>query len=68
MELYHGFKRIDSKGVISDWAIHGIGHELTTQFGIDHARTLAIIAPSHYRYNFEAKKKISTICRKEFGM
>ena len=45
------------KGVISDWAIHGIGHELTAQFGIDHARTLAIIAPSHYRYNFEAKKE-----------
>lgn len=45
------------KGVISDWAIHGIGHELTAQFGIDHARTLAIIAPSHYRYNFEVKKE-----------
>ncbi len=45
------------KGVVSDWAIHGIGHELTAQFGIDHARTLAIIAPSHYRYNFEAKKE-----------
>lgn len=45
------------KGVVSDWAVHGIGHELTAQFGIDHARTLAIIAPSHYRYNFEAKKE-----------
>jgi NADP-dependent alcohol dehydrogenase len=44
-------------GVVSDWAVHGIGHELTAQFGIDHARTLAVIAPSHYRYNFEAKKE-----------
>lgn len=44
------------KGVITDWAVHGIGHELTAYFGIDHARTLAIIAPSHYRYNFETKK------------
>lgn len=44
------------KGVPTDWAIHGIGHELTALFGIDHARTLAIIAPSHYRFNFEAKK------------
>ncbi len=26
------------------------------EFGIDHARTLAILAPSHFRYNFEAKK------------
>lgn len=45
------------KGVPSDWAIHAIGHELTAQYGIDHARTLAIIAPSHYRYNFESKKE-----------
>jgi len=44
------------KGVPTDWAIHAIGHELTVLFGIDHARTLAIIAPSHYRYNFETKK------------
>jgi len=44
------------KGVPTDWAIHAMGHELTVFFGIDHARTLAIIAPSHYRYNFESKK------------
>lgn len=45
-----------NKGVPEDWAVHKIGHELTAFFGIDHARTLAIIAPSHYRYNFETKK------------
>jgi len=45
------------KGVPTDWAIHGIGHELTALFGIDHARTLAIIAPSHYKFNFETKKE-----------
>ncbi len=45
------------KGVPTDWAVHAIGHELTALFGIDHARTLAIIAPSHYNYNFEAKKE-----------
>ena len=45
------------KGVPTDWAIHAIGHELTALFGIDHARTLAIIAPSHYKYNFETKKE-----------
>jgi NADP-dependent alcohol dehydrogenase len=45
------------KGVPTDWAVHGIGHELTALFGIDHARTLAIIAPSHYTYNFESKKE-----------
>jgi len=45
------------KGVPSDWAVHAMGHELTALFGIDHARTLAVIAPSHYKYNFEAKKE-----------
>lgn len=44
------------KGVPTDWAVHAMGHELTALFGIDHARTLAVIAPSHYHYNFEAKK------------
>jgi len=34
-----------------------MGHELTALFDIDHARTLAIIAPSHYRYNLESKKE-----------
>jgi NADP-dependent alcohol dehydrogenase len=45
------------KGVPSDWATHMMGHELTALFGIDHARTLAIIGPSHYTYNFENKKE-----------
>ncbi|NIJ46424.1 NADP-dependent alcohol dehydrogenase [Wenyingzhuangia heitensis] len=45
------------KGVPTDWAVHAIGHELTALFGIDHARTLAVIAPSHYTYNFETKKE-----------
>ncbi len=45
------------QGVPGDWAVHMMGHELTALFGIDHARTLAIIAPSHYKYNFEAKKE-----------
>ena len=45
------------KGVPTDWAVHAMGHELTALYGIDHARTLAVIAPSHYKYNFEAKKE-----------
>jgi len=45
------------KGVPSDWAIHMIGHELTALFGIDHARTLAIITESHYTFNLEDKKE-----------
>jgi len=45
------------KGVPTDWAVHAIGHELTALFGIDHARTLAVIVPSHYKFNFETKKE-----------
>ncbi|WP_044397817.1 iron-containing alcohol dehydrogenase [Lacinutrix sp. Hel_I_90] len=45
------------KGVPTDWAVHAMGHELTALFGIDHARTLAVITPSHYKFNFEAKKE-----------
>ncbi|EKT4501665.1 iron-containing alcohol dehydrogenase [Flavobacterium psychrophilum] len=44
------------KGVPSDWATHMIGHELTALYGIDHARTLAVIAPSLYKAMFETKK------------
>ena len=45
------------KGVPTDWAIHAMGHELTALYGIDHARTLAIIAPRHYAYFIENKKE-----------
>jgi len=45
------------KGVPSDWATHMIGHELTALYGIDHARTLAIIGPNLYRVLFETKKE-----------
>lgn len=45
-----------NKGVPVDWATHMIGHELTALYGIDHARTLAIIGPNLYRTMFETKK------------
>lgn len=44
-------------GVPTDWATHMIGHELTALYGIDHARTLAIIAPRLYEVKFENKKE-----------
>ncbi|SDI24858.1 iron-containing alcohol dehydrogenase [Chryseobacterium jejuense] len=57
------------KGVITDWAVHAMGHELTAYFGIDHARTLAVIAPSHYRYNFEDKKgKLAQYAERVWGI
>ena len=44
------------KGVPQDWATHMIGHELTALYGIDHARTLAVVGPNLYRVMFETKK------------
>lgn len=34
-----------SAGVPEDWSTHAIGHELTALYGIDHAKTLAIVLP-----------------------
>ena len=42
-------------GVPQDWATHMIGHELTVLYGIDHAQTLAIIAPSLLKVQSDAK-------------
>lgn len=57
------------QGVPGDWAVHMMGHELTALFGIDHARTLAIIAPSHYRYNMETKKdKLAQYASRVWGI
>ena len=33
-------------GVVQDWATHTIGHEITAEYGLDHAQTLAIVLPS----------------------
>lgn len=57
------------KGVPTDWAIHAMGHELTALYGIDHARTLAILASSHYKYNLESKKeKLAQFGRRVWGI
>ncbi len=36
-------------GVPQDWTTHTIGHELTALYGIDHARTLALVWASNMR-------------------
>lgn len=41
-----GLNGLIGAGVPQDWATHRIGHELTSLYGIDHAKTLAIILPS----------------------
>lgn len=56
-------------GVPTDWTTHMIGHELTAIFGIDHARTLAIIAPRLYENQFENKKiKLAQYGKRVWGL
>lgn len=56
-------------GVAYDWATHMIGHELTALHGIDHARTLAIVAPNLYKVKFENKKdKLIQYGQRVFGL
>ncbi|MGL4998751.1 MAG: iron-containing alcohol dehydrogenase [Cetobacterium sp.] len=43
-------------GVPQDWTTHMIGHEVTAMFGIDHAKTLAILQPAIWEVRKEKKK------------
>ena len=44
------------------WAIHGIGHMLTAEYGIDHGATLAIVTPVLYEELFEQRKASLAEC------
>jgi NADP-dependent alcohol dehydrogenase len=56
-------------GVTQDWATHMIGHELTALYGVDHARSLAIIQPSLLRNQMGHKKaKLEQMGRNVFGL
>lgn len=43
-------------GAPQDWATHIIGHELTSQYGLDHAQTLAVLLPSMLHVRRESKR------------
>lgn len=56
-------------GVPQDWATHMIGHELTAFYGIDHARSLAVVQPQLFRVMLEDKKeKIAQMGETVFGI
>ncbi|EKO5197117.1 iron-containing alcohol dehydrogenase [Vibrio vulnificus] len=56
-------------GVPQDWATHMVGHELTALWGVDHARSLAIVQPSLLRNQIEYKRaKLEQMGRKVFGL
>lgn len=42
-------------GVPQDWTTHMIGHEITALFGVDHAKTLAILQPSIWKIRKDKK-------------
>lgn len=44
-------------GVPQDWSTHLIGHELTALYGIDHARTLAIVLPANLQVRRQEKRE-----------
>jgi len=56
-------------GVAQDWATHMIGHELTAFYGLDHAKSLAVVQPSLLRVMLEDKKEKLLLMGKEvFGI
>lgn len=38
-----------------DWSSHMLGHELTARYGLDHARTLAVMMPAVHRHQIKRK-------------
>ncbi|MBU6955613.1 iron-containing alcohol dehydrogenase [Hahella sp. HN01] len=56
-------------GVAQDWATHMIGHEITALYGVDHARTLAIVQPSLLRVQMADKRaKLEQMGRNVFNL
>ena len=58
-----------ASGVPQDWSTHGIGHEITALYGLDHAQTLAIVMPKMMVFKRAQKKaKIISLGRAVFGI
>jgi NADP-dependent alcohol dehydrogenase len=60
---------IVSAGVPQDWTTHMIGHEMTALFGLDHARTLAIVQPSLWKHRKTQKQaKLAQFAERVWGV
>lgn len=56
-------------GVPQDWTTHMIGHELTGNYGIDHARTLSIVLPAVMKEQRQEKEaKLLQYAERIFGL
>jgi len=56
----NGLNGLIGAGVPQDWTTHMIGHELTALFGIDHAKTLAILQPAVWTVR-KAQKRVKLL-------
>ncbi|WP_417324226.1 iron-containing alcohol dehydrogenase [Halarcobacter sp.] len=58
-----------ANGVCQDWSTHIIGHELTAFYGLDHARSLAVILPHLIREMIDEKEdKLAQFGKNVFGI
>lgn len=58
-----------ANGVCQDWSTHIIGHELTAFYGLDHARSLAVILPHLIREMIDEKQdKLAQFGKNVFGI
>lgn len=65
----HGLNGMIGCGVPQDWSTHMIGHEITALYGIDHARTLAIVLPAVMKHEAGTKRdKIIQYGERIFGI
>jgi NADP-dependent alcohol dehydrogenase len=56
-------------GVPQDWATHMIGHEITVLHGLDHAQTLAVVAPSLLEVKSDTKgEKLLQFAERVWGI
>ncbi len=56
-------------GVESDWSTHALGHQLTSVYGIDHARTLALVWSKNMRLRKDNKmEKMLQYGERVFGI
>lgn len=52
-----GLNGLIGAGVPQDWAAHRAGYELTVLYGLDHARTLAVLVPAMLQVRAGGKRK-----------
>lgn len=52
-----GLNGLIGAGVPQDWAAHRLGYELTVLYGLDHARTLAVLVPAMLHVRRAGKKQ-----------